>query len=640
MRPALLLFALLACEALAAGGRYEGTRRSYLDYLYGLGSSAALSSFASSSGALPLCAADPGCVLDCGVGVYDGTEEWQCVDSSGAQVAVTQGTGTTYEGTSFYRSFVDSQVKAVGPLADAKAPYIDAATAQALLGTGFWAGEHTVLLAGRPLSTPTNTVQFSHGRFNETGFYMEGPTSKCTYSSTGAYQSPAQAIAIAGNWLVRSCRRSSSTYTTRANGSQGSVAVAVTAADPAFENMYFGRYRDTGYSSGFLARVRIYDRALSDAELATREALFWGFHGEGSSGTFAGTTDRNSAAGFIGDDGFFAMVGDDAPRVSSKGVLGYGAQTNHQPNSLDTSAVAKVGTPTGCVTGTPTDCNIASGPFSRYAGGPEVDRVGDDDPTSFEGLYYSVATTAGEQVTLTCTLASGTGSSPRITYSGVKDCDFATTATFATFSCSGPSPGAAAEFQLRPAGPLASDVGDILISECQLEKASHAGPPVPCGASACSTVADAHTLPITDWPTTSGEVEFLYTPFASSIVNTRFLMSESGSQVWYVGGNSGGVLAFVYTDAAGVACAAPAATPTWTPHQQYALKVRWSATSAELYRATVTDGVVGSYGAALSTATPTCSWTGFPSTVAVGSRPNATLNAQGFVDPLYAGAPR
>lgn len=633
---------------------------------------AALSSFASTSGQLPNCAADPGCVLDCGVGVATGADAWECVGSTGAQVSVTQGTGTTYEGTWLYPTFTSWNLRTLSALSDAKAPYIAAATAQAVLGAGFYAGDHTLIAYG---SIVSNGVLFSHGQDGQDGLYLE--STGCGWSSSPSLQVVSHANPITNRWGVRSCRRSGSNYIARANATNGTAAVTVTAANPSAKHIYFGRYNTAGLSNGSLAPVRLYNRALSDAELAIRECQLNGGWADTSDGVRCVTTTRSGAAYVEGDDGFVYAIGDNAPRVTSRGVLSFEARTNVVTSPLDVSSGTLVQTP--IIT-----ANTHSGLFSRFSGGPEGDTLNDDDSVLHEGVQTPSAGTwaTATSLTMSSIVAAGTrnDATQRVIVDGttVTDCTYAGLDNLATATCSGNAtafsncdilcaggrtcrsagavsyPGNAARltctgstagaatdsFGQLLVGDAATETGTLIVYHRQLERAPFAGPPNP---TSTATNADVHTLSTAGWPTTSGEVELAYTPTHGTGA-TRVLLDSRDSA-------PDGINVFIYDDTrlgartnSTTFTEAASAALTWTAGTTYCIRYIWGASGASLFRAagTWSGGTLtcGSYGTALATAAGTNLPPKHRSTAAVGTSVANIEHANGQIKLLYVGAPR
>ena len=535
-----------------------------------------------SNGLLDACVSP--CVLDCGVGAFDNTQEWQCVNALGAQVAVTQGTSPTYEPSPL------GGATALGNITDAKAPYVAAATAATALGSGFWAGDHTVM-AIFASGTTTDPAPLSHGNDSVSGFYMQvsasgGGRLYCNYSAAASAQYPYATASVIQKWIMPVCRRSGSNYIVSIDGVQSSTAITVTAAAPTTENLYFGRYSGAGLPlNGDLLRVRFYSIAVSDSALIDTENKLYGERAE----TRAVGVDRNSTAWLTADNGYIYSIGDDEARINASGILSERAKTNYWLQSLDASAWTDVGTP--IIT-----ANTDSGPFVYFAGGAEADTIEDNDALAIEGKSSASAGTTTGTYTVSCYLASGTASTAELAVltdgGGGGACLVSgLTAAFARKTCT-PTPITGVPTYIKGSlgvGSVVGTTGTIKVAGCQLEIASHATSQIINTTTALQRVAEKITASSVGIPI-RGAIEFDMTPIWSNAVDV------DGFSFVAIDTRTAGNGVLVYVDGTTLTATVGNGTNTttltaalsWEAGVTYRIKLEYQSAMFRLFR----DGVV------------------------------------------------
>jgi hypothetical protein len=314
---------------------------------------------------------------------------------------------------------------------------------------------------------------------------------------------------------------------------------------------------------------------------------------------------------------FVEAVGDNVARINQNyGLLSFEGRTSYWTNSLDLSAASW----SGC-TGTRVT-NVASGPFSRFNGGPEVDTFGESDPAASCGLFVGTSLMANGGYTLSCYARKNTTDQLRMRINtngtGMVDCLHTLTNDFDRYTCSTTISGATAG--ITPSlwiGGGPSGVGTVDISQCQFEQAASAGPPIVCGASACGTVADNPVVGTAGWPVAQGEIELEYTPMVSAGGNRALFDARVGTTDGYVGYiNSGNSLVW---QRGGVALSS--AVLTWTQGTTYRIRFKWGGGVASAWR----DGVLV-FGPASITAP-----TALNATASVGNNLAGTTPANGYI---------
>jgi hypothetical protein len=488
------------------------------------------------AGGLSACTTADGCVLDCGVGIATGNQTiWECVDGSGAAVAVTAGVGTVFESTGHAATPTAARINS-----DAQAPQLTSAAAFNSVWSG---GDHTLVLIASPTTAVSaNPILFSHGYFAESGIVAQGSGANFNvfWSGTGVNVSLPVAVSTVGRWSVMTARRSATTYTTRVNGTQATTTIGTvlaTTADP----MRFGRYRDVNRdAAGPLARARIYTRALSDVEVTRLEAGWWGATAETRNVSVA----RASTRWCPDDAGNIRAIADAAGCVNAKGLLVEEARTNYASASLSIDSAAD-----WTVLATPTiTADQASGPFARLNGGPEMDLLVDDDAANQEGVQARSVGGASAAVAYTASfyVAPGTSGTERnkaslwIDHNGTSalaKCDWAalntgtptctpqTAAVCGTaetglpggvvrISCTTTITGAPTTVlgQIRE-GNVAADTGSILVAGGQVEAGGFASSPIVTATTQqLARAADVATMVSAGLPIAEGSWEADVTP--------------------------------------------------------------------------------------------------------------------------------
>jgi hypothetical protein len=571
---------------------------------------------------------------------------------------MTSGSGTVY---------------AAKDITDATAPYISAADAQAILGAGFYAADHTIMCAvSNGPSSSVNPTTLSHGQSSVDGLDMIWGSSylpKCRWNLSGSNVQTTSAAAQSSRWIVHSCFKNGTTFGVRVNGTETTAVSALTIANPAARNLYFGRYDSGGFPlRGPLYRCRFYNTALSSTTKALREAQLLKGLAIRPADTYY-TTTRASAAFDVYADGYVYASGDNV-RIphSTKGLQSFSSFTNYATNSTQASSQTAIGT--SVVSSTDT----IAGPFDRYIGTTAVDLLNDDDAAAREGVQTASAGTAAGTYTLSAivgttgatdmSLAIDKDTSTQRTvcaFSGINNPATATcaiaVATGTTNNACGilcatgkPCSSDATTFpgtMIRPyctatvtaattnivgqtlVGASVGGVGSIRFAEHELTNTSAPMPPCPAGATAQTCSADVHTVPTTGWPTTAGEISLVYTAGSSAapsangntFIDTRTTATTNGLVLWR--DSSQRIIFTVYAGAQ--VCTISTSARTWTAAKT--IKARWSATSCEVLE----DGV--SVGTGVATGSPASHTT----SALLGRNFNATSWADGHIRTLCVG---
>lgn len=547
------------------------------------------------SGSINACLASDGCVLDCGVGLNTGADLWECQDGTSTAVAVTQGTGSTYDNTGF------SSVRASTNITDAKAPRL---TNPTLLGN-LWATDHTIIAIGQSAAGAGNGDHyFSNGETAADGFQLLRATGqvRCGWYANPATQNVNTSIEPINQWMIASCRRSASNYIARGNGIQTSAAIITTAAAPTTRQVYFGRAETAGGNfGGPLARIRIYTRALSDAEIAQIEAQWWGITAENRNVTVT----RASTAWTKDNTNLVYSVGNGAGRTTTQGLLVEEVRTNVALHSLQMDNGAS-----WVVQNVPIiTANAKSGPFSRLNGGAEMERINDDSAAAFKGIESTGGTTAGtwtfsaylaaDTINTAILLINHNGDGPTVSQTA---CTFQalntsnpTCANQAGHTCAiistnlGPSndvhhvsctatvTGAPTfvKGQIRP-GNASGDVGSIFATGGQLELGAGASSPIVTTTTTLQRIADVATVSTTGWPVTQGCVSFVYRP-STNVTAERWLLStgNGSGHGWSVAITSSSQLQFISTTSGG-SNSYVSGSLTWINTTDYRIRACWT----------------------------------------------------------------
>lgn len=478
------------------------------------------------SGNIPACSSDAydptapidvritqGCVMECGVGIYDGTDEWQCRKSDGTQVTVQNAASCGVTADTSIISADGTQGKGLAAVSDSCAPYILNSDVPA--GVLDVTQDFGVLLFYSGGSNGAS-VFVSMGRYRIDGIYIQN--SQCILSTSGANETGYPGVNAYLGASVNYCGRNGNNIETFANGAFSSAALSITPAASS-RNLYFGRYETTGFATGRpYYYARFYSRSLPTAELDRLNEIL--------SGSIDATTVR-ATTGFAAIGNKVLFFEKNVAAVTTTGIYVGRSVTNEWTNSLDASAWTVVGTPT--IT-TDTD----AGPLSVYAGGNEADTITDDDAASKECVYVQIGTTTGDY-TVSAYLAAGTITDYTLSVvtdgTGSVDCAGTDlTSTFSRKTCSATVGGVPTYVRGQLCvGDTAADTGSIKVSGAQGEAAAQAGKPCPAGASASTCAVDQITVPKGRLPTGQFEICLDYTPdndvpivTANELVSTYF----------------------------------------------------------------------------------------------------------------------
>jgi hypothetical protein len=398
-------------------------------------------------------------VLRCGVGVATGTDAWECMDRAGNAVAVTQGTGTTYEAGPWGR--------AARITTQAAAPKIEAATATALGLDRVWTGDYTAVAYGLPTKDVSNFPRFfGHGAWAASGAWMEiaGGYFACTEMRAGVGFTQSVTATPIGERGIAACRKAGSALTARIGGvtSTGTVTGPVVAPNVP---LYFGTYAsESAVLGGPLDAVLIYDCALTDDSLARLEASIVGTRASDGRPV---TTTRAGPAWVRDSTGAPQKLGDNAAAVEPV-MQGPRAAINYVQNSARPDLWNKD-------TGVAVDCSGADGcVVDHKAWGWVV-------PGGLSNSY------AGP-LSITCELKAGTSN-----YVGVNvdsagmtpalERWFTLTNTWARYTLSGvttPATWGSVAYLKGPGTP-----GNYYVRQCQIEPSPYPTERLDCGATAC-----------------------------------------------------------------------------------------------------------------------------------------------------------
>ncbi len=525
---------------------------------------------------------------------------WACYTASGTKGTVQNKCANGAE----LGPFVDSagaRQYVMSDITDATAPYIAAADAAALGLDQLWLGAWTVVAVARPTSkTSTNPFLLAHGAFNATGVEMYGFASfvALRVNQAGASQPASVNVTPLERWSTSSITYTgasgvASNLAARINGNVGSAGTATDPVAPTDRHLYFGRGNTSGGPiRGPLARVLIYDRQLSSAELATIEAQVNGMVGRVANAS----VDSNGTRYVLGDDGQYRAMGQDMTVAQADGIDVWESVTNYWTHSLDASAWADVGTPT---IGT----NAASGPFALYNLGAEADSITDDDGAALEGKESASAGTATGTYTVSCYLASSTATTYTLSVvtdgTGGGSCTgTGLTSSFTRATCTPTAvSGTPSYVKARVlVGDSVDDTGAIYVSDCELTKTTYAQRPCLAGGTAATCPADVVSVSTSGWPTSHGRIVLKYTPAVADgfAVTRRLVTARSGASGWSIDIEASTGKLVLYTGNAGANTSKTSDALTWTAGQEYEVDVRFGL-----------DGVVSFFrdGVAVGTAT-------------------------------------
>jgi len=326
-------------------------------------------------------------------------DSWDCVDGAGASVAVTQGTGTTFEtgpfvpgtgATARYGARIDALAEA--PRLTTKATTAD-----------LWVADFTVITISAPGGALAVSPTFDQGAAALRGFYAYGAASTYVCNVANAAGTPttkavsANLASQSGRWFVESCRFDTATkvLTARANGSQSAAAAwNVNPAAATTEEAWFGRHSSTSYwLNGVESLVAIFPCTLTDAELLRIESQWAGTIAESRNVA----VDRNSTAGMDYTNAAGVAVadfGDDMGRVlPGTGLYVEEGRTNLLTNASEFDNAAWAKSNNGAGTAAPVVTPNAA--------------VAPDGTTTAEQIAFTAIDAAGEFSVVTMSKAAG-----------------------------------------------------------------------------------------------------------------------------------------------------------------------------------------------------------------------------------------
>lgn len=536
-----------------------------------------------------------GCVLRCGVGVFDGSDAWQCVEGDGAQVTVQNPAGCTRTTNTPLLDGSGTQRTAFTKNGGCTDPNVNAADADTAGLDAVWTGAHTFVFVGAPERTakPITSIQLSHLDSSNAGVLVQRSSSadkqQCVWYDAAGLVSVQQATAnTPGSWIVASCRYDGTDdFFSRWNGNESTTNSAFTPDAPTTQPFFMGVREDGAEDvSGEMYEIRLYDRMLTAAEMTRLEALMMGAVMESRSVT---VTRASAAFSLVG--GKYHALGDDWPAVTTNGIEAHGQVVNYGADGLDVSAATDVGSPTDCAAGTPTNCDSASGPFSVFNGGAEADTLGDDDGAAYEGIRIFSETTYTGAITGAALVKEGTETGASIDIStdgtGSTTCTFsdldATVSTsggvvsskidgYTWISCSatiGGTPSATTVDLL--VGDAAADTGTIVVSDREGYRLSYR--PRPCpevdGGASRTCAGDRPSTTVPGLPTVQGEWCVTYSPSYSDSTSTNLLFDTvsggNGFKMWRAASER------IHTEAwnGGASSSTFTTNLTWDPTESY-----------------------------------------------------------------------
>lgn len=224
----------------------------------------------------------------------------------GQAVTVQNAAANGFESSPFWPD-ANGPLTAAKDITDATAPFVAAATAEQLLGSTFWSGDHTVYVVGlaRTLTTATPGI-FSHSSISVDGVYMQVASAASVAGrwnlGAGGQTVSAPVGGVLDEWSVMSLGRSGSNYFVRSNGQETTAAVTATAVNPSTRDLKFGRLDASGSPMrGPLACVLFYSAAHSSDQKKEIEARVFGSFATGGAGIVVPiTTTRASAVRDLG----------------------------------------------------------------------------------------------------------------------------------------------------------------------------------------------------------------------------------------------------------------------------------------------------------------------------------------------------
>jgi hypothetical protein len=400
------------------------------------------------------------------------------------------------------------------------------------------------------------------------------------------------------NYGLASCRKTgsgaASSYYARSNGASATSAWAFDPADPTTTSARFGRGASAGNAArGVYNTITVYTEAKSDAWIADAEARTLGLVHDGI--TLSNSRTNNTASTYFRDgDGYLIPSRFGSTRIDADGL--HIEATRANPWAADANNVGSwtdVGTPT-------ITAGTASGPFSRANSAAEADTITDDDAGAKEGKRSATFGTTNSAWTASCLMQPGTIASATVSItttggSGGGECAFADIADECapdplsgwyrcecTRTISG-SPSAIYGNVL--VGDDVTDVGTIIVSQCQGDSGSAPTPPrVSSTSVASSRVAVPDGSADAWYIADGGEVEIVWTPYRTAGDRISYLLgggddtNTTDSLVLYLDAagkiNLGTYSPSTSTSAEELSFSASAVTVT--RGTQYVVRARWS----------------------------------------------------------------
>lgn len=551
---------------------------------------------------------------------------WECVDSDGAAAGtVTQGTGTTYQGT------FAGDIEALSDITDAKAPVWNHT------GLNIFNGNFTAIVTGFATTASDATYQywFEAGTF---AVRNEGTSARARFGTAGL---TADNVATTrDNWVILTARKNGTSHTLRVNGVNGVDSVFADDLPTGVTNLGFGSFFPL---RGPMAWAYFVPRHLSDAEVAAIENQWFGAPTLSDASASPQCIDNTAISGQV--DCFGA---DAVPLVSA--TLGLRTVREYQnfwsATPLNVASGTDVGTPT-------ITADVAAGPFSRMLNGAmECDLMVDDDGAAFEGKqgatggtgegfwsadYFLMAGTSGTSRTtarITIDVAGGTGSTT---------CDITgLTSTPTRAHCAttaGDTPTSVRSSIL--VGNAAGDTGSIIVCHSQMTATAYAEPPTRNNTLIGSSDFNMNiaAAPFSGY---RGKYEAVFTPvfnpntqWLSDVDNLRLIdvSPDPAAHIAYIifGYQQAGDMQAVTVGAGGdpAQVNVAAAGVSLTPGQLYAASIEWrgnGATCTATVRLNSCSGSVAACTATTSLGSGTGACPVAPDVVYLGERYSEVFN--------------
>ena len=500
--------------------------------------------------------------------------EWGCWEADGTSIAITNRCADGVEDGPVVDS-AGTQQKVMKDIdgTSGGVPQMDNPIPDNLGLSDIWDDSHTFIALVHQDTAGGAQVAFSHRQSASTGvrFGNEGGAVECEwFGVTDVILN--EADAPNGTYGVMSCRKDGTTFTARNTGNFTNVTDSSTIVIPANRVARYGQGPNGTVGYGWAI---IYDRALSDDEIATIERQTMGLASSPDSVTWV----RDSDAYLEGEDGKIYGLTFDSTFAQPDGVEIWEETTNNWTFSNVASVAIAVGTP---IITNDTD----EGPWSKWYRGDEADTVEDNDGAAFEGIE-SPGDTSLTDGDYTCSAYMASGTETGYTIDLLKDgvsmgsCSANDlTSTFTLKLCTQNTSGApvtdvACQIVV---GDSAADTGTIKLVGMHFSQASRQQRICRAGGSSTTCNKDIVSVPTTGWPVSAGTLEFSFTPLITVFASQRFIFFRDPEGI---------AVATASLDRIQVDSKGPGGTTTtlsstlsWAVGTTYNIKVEWTAAGA------------------------------------------------------------